>query len=589
MLISLILTICSGFLLLGLGLVLLRRAWRARDPLVGTTRRTEAESRKPENTSNDWLRAARTLFLLSAVILVAFHSYWVFWADRGKDSRLAKAKALDARNRRFAESGLKGWILDRTGKLENALVRYRYDGRSLVREYPLGRAAVHLTGFSDYVYGAGGIEAAYQDWLTEPVSTFNRLNSPVPVGKDLQVSIDSELQREAFKQIEATGKPAAAVVLLLPSNEVLAMASTPSFEPSSIQDEETWRRLTEQADDPSTQPLSPLVNRVLGTLVTGGPAFYYRPGSTFKTFVAAVAVDTGLTGERFTCRGDGFTPPGARRSIRDYGGEVHGTLGLHDAFRLSCNQYFAQLGLKLGKRKLAEYAQRLGYSIDPDDAPSRQTGIWQVSQGNRDRVDFLFAVPKARMNLEPAATAFDVALQSFGQGFDDFTVMSMALLASAAASVDGAIAAPTLELNLQRKPVSGFISPRAAAELRTMMRSVVERGTAAGVFNSRFVAAGKTGTADRDALAYDSEGQPVVDRDSEGKTHLRFRGLTDSWFIGFAPADKPQVVFAVMVENGGQGAKSAAPIGERILEKCSALGYLTAANSLQQLASGKTR
>ena len=112
----------------------------------------------------------------------------------------------------------------------------------------------------------------------------------------LTVTIDSALQREAFNLLQSSGKPSALVVLLLPGNEVLAMASYPSFEPGSIKDESVWRRLSEQAEDYTTQPLSPLVNRTLGTLVTGGAAFYYRPGSTFKIFVAAAAIDLGITG-----------------------------------------------------------------------------------------------------------------------------------------------------------------------------------------------------------------------------------------------------------------------------------------------------
>src|SRR5262249_49542970 len=523
-------------------------------------------------------------FLILVVVVFAFHSYWVFWADSSKDSRFVKARALDARNRRLAESGLKGWVFDRSGKLENALIRYRYDGRSLVREYPLGRAGVHITGFSDFVYGAGGIEAAYRDWLTQPASTYNRLTSPYPVGKDLQVSMDSELQREVFKEIESSGKPGAAVVLLLPSNEVLAMASTPSFEPGAFQDEARWRDLVEQADDPATQPISPLVNRALGTLVTGGPAFYYRPGSTFKTFIAAVALDSGVTGERFTCKSEGYTAPSASRPIRDYGGEVHGTMGLKDAFRLSCNQYFAQLGVKLGRQRLEEYARRLRYLTDPDAAATRDAKLWQISHGDRDRFDYVFASPAARMHLGRGSTDYDIALQSFGQGYDDFTVMSMALLASAVALPEGALSAPTFESNATRKPMSSFISAKAAEELRAMMRSVVESGTAAGVFDARIPVAGKTGTADRDVLVYDRQGRPVIDRDPQGKQHTRTQGSTDSWFIGFAPADKPRIALAVVVENGGQGAKTAAPIAKRIVDRCSALGYFS--GGAPQVATG---
>jgi cell division protein FtsI/penicillin-binding protein 2 len=383
-----------------------------------------------------------------------------------------------------------------------------------------------------------------------------------------------------FSLLQSTGKPSAAVMLLLPNNEVLAMASTPSFEPTAITNESTWRRLTEQAEDYATQPLSPLVDRALGTLVTGGAAFYYRPGSTFKTFVAAAALDLGITGERFTCRAEGFTPEGSTRSISDFGGEVHGTLGLHDAFRVSCNQYFAQLGLKIGKERLANYAKRLRFLTSPDET-TRSLNLWQVTHGDQDQFDYVFAPPTSRMNLSNKATKYDVALQSFGQGYDDLTVMSMALIVASAAGSDGSFVAPTFEMGAQRKVIGPFITPQAAAQLRAMMRSVVESGTAAGAFAplaGRIAAGGKTGTADRDVYLYDRQGKPVVDYvDDKGRKHYQGAGSTDSWFVGFAPADNPQIVFAVMVENGGQGAKAAAPIAAKLVAKAAVLDYLKAA------------
>jgi penicillin-binding protein A len=561
-----------------LTLILAWAAWRHRNPpAVDNESQIDSRDFGPAET-NRWLRALRVSFLLLFIAVLGFHSYWVFWADSNKDSQFNKARRFDARNIRLAESGLKGWVLDRSGKLENALIRYRSDGGVITREYPLGAAAVHLTGYSDFIFGAGGMEAAFRDWLTEPVSTYNQLTSPNPVGKDLKVSIDSALQREVFNLLQTTGKPSAAVVLLLPNNEVLAMASTPSFEPTAITEENTWRRLSEQAEDFTTQPLSPLVNRALGTLVTGGAAFYYRPGSTFKIFTAAAAIDLGVTHEVFTCRAEGFTPAGSGRAIRDYGGEVHGTMGLHDAFRVSCNQYFAQLGLKIGKERLANYAKRLRFAVSPDDKTARWFDLWEVVHGKQGQFDYVFAPPEARMDLSKKATNFDVALQSFGQGFDDITVMTMALIAATAASPDGAFIAPTFELDAPRKVIAPFISAQSAAQLRGMMRSVVEGGTAAGAFAplaGRISAGGKTGTADRDVLVYDRKGEPVVDHvDKQGHKIPATTGSTDSWFVGFAPADDPQIVFAVFVENGGQGAKTAAPIAVKIVTKAASLNYL---------------
>ena len=588
MLLPVVLTLIFVAIGILLTLVLAWAAWRHRNPpIIQSDAENEMKDFGPAAT-NRWLRGLRVFFVILVVAVFCFHSYWVFWAASNKDSQFNKAKRFDARNLRLAESSLKGWVLDRSGKLENALIRYRSDAGVITREYPLGQAAVHLTGYSDFIFGAGGMESAFRKWLTEPTSLYNRLSSPSPVGKDLKVSIDSMLQREMFGLLQSTGKPSAAVVLMLPNNEVLAMASSPSFEPTAIGNEDTWRRLSEQAEDFTTQPLSPFVNRALGTLVTGGAAFYYRPGSTFKTFVAAAAVDLGVTGETFTCRGEGFTPEGSNRAIRDFGGEVHGTIGLHDAFRVSCNQYFAQLGLKIGKERLANYAKRLRFAVSPDDKTTRLLDLWQLTHGERDQFDYVFAPPEPRMDLSSKASKYDVALQSFGQGYDDLTVMTMALIAAAAASSDGSFVAPTFELGAPRKVVGPFIAPQSAAQLRAMMRSVVESGTAAGAFAAlagRIATGGKTGTADRDVYVYDRKGNPVVDYiDKAGHKHYQTEGSTDSWFVGFAPADNPQIAYAVLVENGGQGAKAAAPIAAKLVMKAASLDYFKATATPQSTA-----
>ncbi len=550
-------------------------AWRHRNPPAQeeTDSNQSLQNFGPAATDR-WLRGLRVLFISLIIAVFGFHSYWVFWADSGEEFR--RAKLLDARNRRLSESGLKGWVLDRTGKFENALIRYRSDAGIITREYPLGEAALHLTGYSDYVFGAGGMERAFSDWLTDAVSTYNELTSPIPVGKDLKVSIDSRLQREAYNLIQATGKPAAAVVLLLPGNEVLAMASTPSFEPRSIRDESAWLRMSEQAEN--APAVSPLVNRALGTFVTGGAAFYYRPGSTFKAFVAAVALDSQITSERFTCRADGFTPRGSGRAIRDFGGAVHGTIGLEEAVRVSCNQYFAQLGLKLGRDRLEAYARRLGFLTSPDGKISRSETFWHILHGDQKEYNFIFAPPAARMNLSSKATDYDIALQAIGQGFDDFTVMAMAVLAATIAGADGSYVLPTFETGAERKIAGPFISAQAAAQLREMMRAVVERGTASSAFarlGGQITAGGKTGTADRVVPVYDREGKRVVDHvDENGQTYYKTQNSTDSWFIGFAPADEPQIAFAVMVEDGGEGSRTAAPIAARLIQKAASLGYV---------------
>lgn len=586
MLIPYIITIIIGIASLLLMMMLGWAAWRHRNPVESSddTAREGLKEFGPAAT-NSWLRGLRVFFTLLIITVFGFHSYWVFFADSNEGFR--KADRFDARNRRLSESALKGWILDRSGSLENALIRYKSERGVISRDYPLGQAAVHLTGYSDFIFGSGGMEYAFRSHLTEPVSTYNRLVSPSPVGQDIKVSIDSVLQQEAFNLAQNTGKPTAIVMLLVPNNEVLAMASAPSFNPRAITSEEAWQRMSQQAEDAPEK--SPLVNRTLGTFVTGGAAFYYRPGSTFKIFTAAVALDSGHADEKFICRGEGFTAPGSQRPIRDFGGSVHGTIDLREAFKVSCNQYFAQLGVKIGREKLAEYARRLGYVVSPEDNTLRASSMWHILHGDTGDFNFVFAPPATRMNLTSAATAYDIALQSIGQGYDDLTVFGMALLASSVANQDGSYVAPTFETGTELKVNGPFISPESARRLRELMRLVVEDGTARGAFTrSRITAGGKTGTADRVVPVYDSENKRVVAyTDEDGRQHYKMAEYTDSWFVGFAPADNPKIAFAVAVEDGGEGARAAAPIAAKLIEKASQLGYFSPAGNQLPIASNR--
>lgn len=560
--------------------LLLWAAWRHRNPPVNEELPEEIKELGTSAT-NRWLRGLRVFLALLVIAVLGFHSYWVFRADSDED--FSRAKRSDARNRRLAESALKGWVLDRSGKLENALIRYRSDAGVVTREYPLGAAAVHLTGYSDFLSGAGGMEYAYRDWLTEPVSVINQLQSPTPVGKDLKVSIDAGLQREAYNLLKATGKFSAAVVLLLPNNEVLAMATAPSFEPNVIRNEKEWQRLNDQVE--AATPISPMVNRALGTLVTGGTTFWYRPGSTFKAFVAAVAIDSGVTQEKFTCQPGGFKVPGFGHGINDFAGHVHGTIGMPEAFQKSCNQYFMQLALMLGRERLSNYARRLQFTISPDDKTRRAQEMWFSEHGAPEDFNFIFAPPVHRLNLSAQANDFDIAQQAIGQGPTDLTVMEMAVLAATIAGSDGAYVAPTFEVGKPRKVIGEFIKPQSAAVLRDYMKSVTQPGgTAVGVFRN-ITAGGKTGTADRDVFVYKDGKRVVKSVDEKGRTEFQMVGWTDSWFIGFAPADNPQIAFAVLVENGGTGASAAAPIAAKLTDRAASLGLIKSPGALPVKAS----
>ena len=179
-----------------------------------------------------------------------------------------------------------------------------------------------------------------------------------PVGQDLALTIDFDLQRAAAEQLQ---NRRGAIVMLNPqTGEILAMASSPGFDPDDVNNDPTWAKL--QSDVAN----KPMLNRAINE--------YYLPGSTLKTLTAAAGIDARMDDKVYTCRGGGWTPPGSGRPIRDDEGESHGTIGLLDAFTVSCNQYFAQLGVEVERQRMGEAAARFGLQVFPTGAASLRAG-----------------------------------------------------------------------------------------------------------------------------------------------------------------------------------------------------------------------
>jgi penicillin-binding protein A len=179
-------------------------------------------------------------------------------------------------------------------------------------------------------------------------------------------------------------------------------------------------------------------------------------------------------------------------------------------------------------------------------------------------------------------TKYDLALESIGQGYVQLTTFQMALVAAAPANNQGNIMRPMIEMGRQPVVLSQAMTAQTAARMRELMAGVVERGTAAGVFGTTvrqagLTAGGKTGTAQREVPVIDPKtGQPATYKDSRGKVRIKKENRIDSWFIGFAPVNNPQIAFAVMVEGGGYGSRIAAPIAANLLVKAKELGLLKA-------------
>ncbi|NOT62577.1 MAG: hypothetical protein HOP19_20420 [Acidobacteria bacterium] len=437
----------------------------------------------------------------------------------------------------------------------------------------MGQASAHLIGYAGLLRGDAAMERAVvaqppreesKSWW-EKVSPFG--NEPkVQVGPDLVLTIDYELQQTAFELLR--GKRGAAVVINPQTGEVLALASAPSFDPDDVNNNATWAKVSSDAKN------RPLLNRALNE--------YYLPGSTFKAVTAAAAIEARKDNLEFSSVAGGWTPPGSGRPIRDDEGEALGRLNLTEAFVHSSNQYFAQLGVELERTRMGEAAQRFGLKLHATGAASIGTGVERGLWNSRNKIlSDVFAPLNATFVNGGRTSKYDLALESIGQGYVQATPFQMALIAAGVANLQGLVMRPKLEIDAPPVAMSQAMTAETAARVRQLFAAVVQRGTASGpgfgglLKQHGITAGGKTGTAQREQVVIDpATEKPVMIRDAQGRQRIKKEFRIDSCFIGFAPLENPQLAFAVVVEGGGYGAKTAAPIAAQLVVKAKALELL---------------
>jgi cell division protein FtsI/penicillin-binding protein 2 len=568
-------------LLLLLGLVRSRRRPFA-SPAVPEDLPKAVRKRLGSTSTNRGLRALRWLFVLLAFGLFGFHIYWARYAAE-QNEKFQQLSYKDLRVRRLSESTLRGWILDRSGRLDQPLAYYKRNASGdIQREYPMDKAFAHLFG-SDR--GDPGLERALfglqSGALPEAWEVVRGRGVEFKGNQDVRLTIDRTLQQTAVDLLK--GKHGAIVVLNPQNGEVLALYSEPSYSLSEVNDETTWIKLEANERD------QPLVSRALGA--------YYIPGSTFKTVTMIAAYLAGEQDTEFNCSGGGYyAAPGANVIFDDGGpGEVHGHIGIDQAYEVSCNQYFAQMGVRLGPERLKRAAQLLG--IGAYDTPAealrgrKEPEFWNASS---DAVKRALAPREATIVTGKQVTKYDLALIGYGQGFaGQMTPFQMALAAATIGNTDGRLMKPKIEFNLPPQVFNQVLSPGVAAQLRQIMGLVTggPSGTARGVFAPVKAAGintgGKTGTAQKVVPVYDPKtGQPKtrhrVEKDNKGNIIREYdekimdeeHPRIDGWFLCIAPLEKPQLAIAVIVEGGGYGSRSAAPLAAALVLKARDLGYL---------------
>src|SRR5918993_1386224 len=540
----------GGFALVILLLLLslIRNRRQAVSPIPAELPR-EVRRRLGSTSTNRGLRALRWLFLLLSIGLFSFHIYWAKYAPE-QNEKFQDLSYKDLRVRRLSESTLRGWIFDRSGRVDQPLAYYRRDASgNFYRDYPMDKPMAHMFG-SDR--GDPGLERALfgvqSGALPEALEVVKGKEVEFKGNKDVRLTIDRNLQQTAVDLLK--GKHGAVVILNPQTGDVLAMYSEPSYSLYEVNDEATWIRLEANQRD------RPLVSRALGA--------YYIPGSTFKTVTMIAAFLAGEQNTEFTCSGGGYyAAPGANVIFDDAGpAEVHGRIGIDHAFEVSCNQYFAQMGVKLGPERLKRAAQLLG--IGAYDTPSealrgrKEPEIWA---GSTDAVKRAMAPREATIVTGKQVTRYDLALMGYGQGYaGQMTPLQMALSAAVIANMEGKLMKPRIEMNVAPQAFNQVLTAQTAARMRSIMGLVTggASGTARGVFAPVKAAGintgGKTGTAQKVVPVYDPKtGEPKtrhrIERDNRGNIIREYDEVImdqenpriDGWFLCIAPLERPQL------------------------------------------------
>lgn len=326
------------------------------------------------------------------------------------------------------------------------------------------------------------------------------------ITKGIRTTIDKEIQTAVENIIEAESSPCAAVVMDVKTGGILAMACTPEYDQENIQ-----QYLTDGGDE--------LINKV-----TQGE---YPPGSVFKIVTAAAALENGVDiSRKYECSGSvklGDIEIGCETG----GEEGHGMIGFEEAFALSCNSFFVQLGMETGADNIISTAEKLGLG------QKILEGFPQESSGH----------------LMDAEQRYGTAIGnlSIGQGQTLTTPLQIAVMTNCIAS--GGINRDAHLLMSDEEKNRQVISENTAEAIGDMMKAASLYGTASSLDlktdTGDVKAAVKTGSAEYGILG-------------ENSSH--------GWITGYTPCDEPEFTITVFVENGGSGSLSAGPLFEKIIK-----------------------
>lgn len=447
-----------------------------------------------------------------------------------------------ADNRRVTEdaySQQRGDIL--VGKKAIATSKPSDDKYEWQRTYPGGKKYAPITGFMSYSYGQTGIERSQNSVLSGQDNKLftNRLVDLVtnsePSGGNVELTIDPKVQDAAYEGLTALGEDvqAAAVAIEPSTGKILAMASTPTYNPDKLANHD-FGAATKSYNQLSKDENEPLLNRSIQTALP--------PGSTFKLVTAAAAIENlGMDGDSMVYGGASLDLPGTTTDLPNLNGTSCGgeQITLTHALEVSCNTAFGSLGMELSDEEMQEQAEGFGFGQDYLDDIG----------------------PLAKSQYPPNDGKAEQARAAIGQQSVIATPLQMAMVSAGIAN-GGEVMKPylvdrvtssSLDVIDQGNPTpidnQPAVSQDTAEILTQMMVSTVDNGTAEAAAIDGVSVAGKTGTA-----------QTTPDKPPY------------AWFTSFAPAENPSIAVAVMVQKSGTerseiaGGRLGGPIAKAMME-----------------------
>ncbi|HEX2884154.1 MAG TPA: penicillin-binding transpeptidase domain-containing protein [Candidatus Limnocylindria bacterium] len=451
---------------------------------------------------------------------------------------------------------LRGTIFDANGEvLASSQV---IDGLS--RRTYADPAFTHVIGYSSLRFGSTGLERAFEDLLVgqaDPNPIRDLVNDVLdrqPQPRDLSLTVDRRLQDFAAAEL---GSDRGAVVALDPiTGEILAMASSPTFDatPLSGDPNEAQAPMDALREDPA-EPLLPRARQGR-----------YVPGSIMKVFTGAAALDAGVITPETTYPDqpeqelNGFVVEGFTIREHDLGGVQPALWPLSEALQVSSNIFFAHVGLELGAEPFVEYARRFGFC-----AP--------IEIGTGDRalsVAPSYVTAPVENDCGPFSGEVELASASFGQGSVVATPVQMALVAAAVAA-DGVLPQPFVVRDVRAHTEDGTRSETVLDRFSSAGGTRILSVEAARAMRSAMVDAvngelGRIYAGQGDITLYGIGGH--LSAGKTGTAQLGGEQAPHSWFIGFAPAEESaasEIAVAVLVESGGSGSGRAAAIAGRVM------------------------